>query len=63
MQAEVSNHLTVLWSKAMVLSGKEKAGLTSQVSMKEMNDQVNLQQKRRNFLDPIKTGLLGIRPG
>jgi hypothetical protein len=26
MQAEVPNHLKVLWTKAMVLSVKEKAG-------------------------------------
>lgn len=38
---EVSNYLKVLWTKAMVLSVKEKAVKNCQVRIKEMNDQVN----------------------
>jgi len=38
MQVEKPNHLTVLWTKSMVLSGKEKAVQNCQVSIKEMNE-------------------------
>ncbi len=41
IQVEVSNYFKVLWTKAMVLSVKEKAVQNCQVRIKEMNDQVN----------------------
>jgi len=38
MQVEASNHLKLLWSKAMVVSVKEKVLLKDQVSAKETNN-------------------------
>jgi hypothetical protein len=37
MQVEASNHLKLLWSKAMVVSVKEKVFLKDQVCAKETN--------------------------
>lgn len=55
IQVEISNYLKVLWSKAMVLSVKEKAVLNCQVRIKEMNEQVNHLRKCRKRRDSIKT--------
>jgi len=41
IQVEVPNHLKVLWSKAMVLSVKEKATESCQVGIKEMSEHTN----------------------
>ena len=41
IQVEVPNHLKGLRTKAVVLSVKEKAAKSCQVSVKEMNEQVN----------------------
>jgi hypothetical protein len=38
MQVEASNHLKLLWSKAMVVSVKEKVFLKDQVCAKETNN-------------------------
>jgi hypothetical protein len=38
MQVEASNHLKLLWLKAMVVSVKEKVLLKDQVSAKETNN-------------------------
>ncbi len=38
MQVEASNHLKLLWSKAMVVSVKEKVLLKDQVNAKETNN-------------------------
>src|SRR5262244_1564129 len=77
-QGQPPNHLTRLRSTAMVVSGKEKAGITCQVRSVEMNASEPLMtgRKRRN---DVKTGgksltrdelrgnpaycLSGIRPG
>ncbi len=47
IQVEFSNHSKVLYSKDMVLSVREKAMLNCQVSIKEMNEQVNHLRKYR----------------
>jgi hypothetical protein len=54
-QGQPPNHLTRLWSKAMVVSGKEKAGSTCQVWPVETNasEPLSTGRKRRN---DVKTG-------
>ena len=56
MQVEVSNHPEVLWTKAMVLSVREKAVENGQVWTVEMNEAVNHLRKCRKHRNPIKTG-------
>ena len=56
MQVEVSNYPEVLWTKAMVLSVREKAVRNGQVGTVEMNEAVNHLRKRRKRRNPIKTG-------
>jgi len=47
IQVLVSNHLWVLWSKAMVLSAEEKrAGRTGQVSALKLNESEQLMKRR-----------------
>ena len=53
---EIPNHHKVLWTKAMVLSVMEKATESCQVSVKEMNEQVNRLRKCRKRIDSVKTG-------
>jgi len=53
MQVEASNHLKLLWSKAMVVSVKEKGeARLRQVSAMEMNTSESLIKcrKRRNVI-------------
>ena len=55
MQVEASNHLKLLWSKAMVVSVKEKVRLElDQVSAKETNTSEPLIKCRKRR-DVIKT--------
>ena len=63
MQVEVSNYHEVLWTKAMVLSVREKAVRNGQVGTVEMNEAVNHLRKRRKRRNPIKTGGSVINPG
>ncbi len=56
MQEQASNHLKLLWSKAMVVSVKEKSQLGLwQVRIREMSVSEPLM-RRRNELDGAKTG-------
>jgi len=53
---QASNHLKLLWSKAMVVSVKEKSRLRLwQVRIREMSASESLM-RRRNVLDGVKTG-------
>ena len=63
MQVEVSNHPEVLWTKARVLSVREKAVDNSQVWTVEMNEAVNHLRKCRKRRDSIKTGGSVVNPG
>ena len=63
MQVEVSNHPEVLWTKAMVLSVREKAVENGQVWTVEMNEAVNHLRKCRKHRNPIKTGGSVVNPG
>lgn len=66
MQVEASNHLELLWSKAMVVSVKEKAGLRlRQVSAMETNTSEPLTKgrKRRNVIKTRGESLSWDEPG
>ena len=63
IQVEVSNHPEVLWTKAMVLSVREKAVENGQVRAVEMNEAVNHLRKCRRRSDSIKTGGSVVNPG
>ena len=49
MQVEASNHLKLLWSKAMVVSVKEKVCLKDQVGAKETNKPEPLLKCRNRY--------------
>ena len=56
LQEQASNHLKLLWSKARVVSVKEKSRLRLwQVRIREMSASESLM-RRRNELDGVKTG-------
>jgi hypothetical protein len=55
VQALISNYLPLLWSKAMVISRKEKSQLMRQVWIKEMS-QTKPSLKRREVANDVKTG-------
>ena len=63
MQVEVSNYPEVLWTKARVLSVREKAVENGQVRAVEMNEAVNHLRKCRKRRNPIKTGGSVVNPG
>ena len=54
IQVEIANHSKVLCSKGMVLSVREKATRSCQVSIMKMNDQMNHLRKHRKVQDFIK---------
>ena len=58
LQEQASNHLKLLWPKALVVSVEEKAwqGLC-QVRIKEMSESEPLM-RCRNIRDGVKTGVL-----
>lgn len=55
LQEEAPNHLKLLRSKAVVVSVKEKAGKTCQVSLKKTNASESLRKGRKRR-DEVKTG-------
>ena len=58
LQEQASNHLKLLWSKALVVSVKEKAWQRPcQVRIKEMSASEPLM-RCRNIRDGVKTGVL-----
>jgi len=58
LQEQASNHLKLLWSKAMVVSVEEKAWQRlCQVRIKEMSVSEPLM-RCRNIRDGVKTGVL-----
>ena len=59
MQVEASNRLKLLWSKAMVVSVKEKVLLKDQVSAKETNKPEPLWKCRNRFRRHQNQGILG----
>ena len=56
LQGKASNHLKLLWPKAMVVSVKEKASLRCQVWIKKMSAS-EPRQTCRNVKDDIKTSV------
>ena len=58
LQEQASNHLKLLWSKAMVVSVEEKSRLRLwQVRIKEMSASEPLMRCRK-IRDDVKTGVL-----
>ena len=56
MQVEASNHLKLLWSKAMVVSVEEKVSLDGISCGSERRAKANHSMRCRNFMDDVKTG-------
>ena len=57
MQELISNHLKLLWSKAMVVSVEEKVPPDGISCESERRAQANHSMRRRKIMDEVKTGL------